>query len=348
MIDWRLLGPLLPLWGLSLLTLGGLSWQSALTQAAFIILGLILFFLVAGYPYEQHRWLGRYYLIASVGLLLLPFIFGSITRGAIRWIPLGSYSLQPSELIKPLLILAYSQYLAKRRDLNWKQLFGFGAWLLLPFILIFKQPDLGTSLVVGAIWLGLLFSARIKAGKILALLLVILLALPLGYRLLRPYQKQRLLSFTNPYSDPAGAGYQVIQALTAIGSGGFWGQGLGRGSQSQLQFLPERQTDFIFAAIGEELGFLAGTGLILSYWWLLKRLLYIAKNAQDDFGRLIVTGVSVMLWFQIGVTVAMNLGLMPVTGITLPLVSSGGSSMLATMVSLGLVSSVWKSTKSGL
>lgn len=343
MIDWRLLGPLLPLWVLSLLVLGGLSWQSALSQAAFIILGLILFFLVAGYPYEQHRWLGRYYLIASVGLLLLPFIFGSITRGAIRWIPLGSYSLQPSELVKPLLIIVFSAYLSQKQSLFWYLML-----LLVPFALIFKQPDLGTSLVVGAIWLGLLLSARIKAGKILALLLVILLALPLGYRLLQPYQKQRLLSFTNPYSDPAGAGYQVIQALTAIGSGGFWGQGLGRGSQSQLQFLPERQTDFIFAAIGEELGFLAGTGLILSYWYLLRRLLVIAKNIRDDFGRLIVTGVSVMLWFQIGVTVAMNLGLMPVTGITLPLVSAGGSSMLATMVSLGLVSSVWKSTKSGL
>jgi len=348
MTDWRLLGPLLPLWALSLLVLGGISWQLALTQAAFIILGLILFFLVAGYPYEQHWWLGRYYLIASVGLLLLPFIFGSITRGAVRWIPLGGYSLQPSELIKPLLILAYSQYLTKRGNLSWKQLFGFGVWLLLPFILIFKQPDLGTSLVVGVIWLGLLLSARVRTSQLLTLSLAVLVCLPLGFNLLQPYQKERLLSFTNPYSDPAGSGYQIIQALTAVGSGGFLGQGLGRGSQSQLRFLPERQTDFIFAATSEELGFLAGAGLILSYWYLLRHLLVIAKNTRDEFGRLIVTGVLVMLWFQVGVTVAMNLGLMPVTGITLPLVSAGGSSLLATMVSLGLVSSVWRFSQSGL
>ena len=348
MIDWRLLGPLLPLWVLSLLILGGLSWQMALTQAVFIGLGLLLFFLVAGYPYEQHLWLGRYYLIVSVILLLLPFVFGVVTRGAVRWIPLGSYSLQPSELVKPLLILGYSQYLVRHRNLNWKQLFGFGALLLGPFILIFKQPDLGTSLVVAAIWLGLLLSARIRTSQLLALGLAVLVCLPLGYRLLQPYQKQRLLSFANPYSDTAGSGYQVIQSLIAVGSGGFWGQGLGRGSQSQLQFLPERQTDFIFSSMAEELGRLAGVGLILSYWWLLKHLLFIAKNTDNEFGRLIVVGVSVMLWFQVGVTVAMNLGLMPVTGITLPLVSSGGSSMLSTMVSLGLVSSVWKSTRSSL
>ncbi|OGD56031.1 hypothetical protein A3I57_01105 [Candidatus Beckwithbacteria bacterium RIFCSPLOWO2_02_FULL_47_23] len=348
MIDWRLLGPLLPLWVLSLLILGGLSWQLALTQAVFIVLGLILFFLVAGYPYEQHLWLGRHYLIASLILLLLPFVFGVVTRGAVRWIPLGSYSLQPSELIKPLLILAYSQYLAKRRNLNWRQLFGFAVLLLGPFILIFKQPDLGTSLVVGAIWLGLLLSARIRTSQLLALGLAVLVCLPLGWKLLQPYQTQRLLSFANPYSDPSGSGYQVIQSLIAVGGGGLWGQGLGRGSQSQLEFLPERQTDFIFATISEELGLLAGAGLILSYWWLLRHLLFIAKNTRDEFGRLIVTGVSVMLWFQVGVTVAMNLGLMPVTGITLPLVSSGGSSMLATMVSLGLVSSVWRFSKSGL
>lgn len=348
MIDWRLLGPLLPLWVLSLLVLGGISWQLALTQAVFIILGLTLFLLVAGYPYEQHWWLGRYYWLASVGLLLLPFIFGSITRGSIRWIPLGGYSLQPSELIKPLLILAYSQYLAKRGDLSWRRLFGFGVWLLLPFILIFKQPDLGTSLVIGAIWLGLLVSARIRTSQLLTLGLAVLVCLPLGFNLLQPYQKERLWSFTNPYSDPAGAGYQIIQALTAVGSGGFWGQGLGRGSQSQLRFLPERQTDFIFAAIAEELGFVAAAGLVLSYWYLLRRLLFIAKNTRDEFGHLIVTGVLVMLWFQVGVTVAMNLGLMPVTGITLPLVSAGGSSLLATMVSLGLVSSVWRFSQFGL
>ncbi|MDP4030720.1 MAG: FtsW/RodA/SpoVE family cell cycle protein [Patescibacteria group bacterium] len=341
MIDWRLIGPLFPLFGLSLLILGGLSLPAMLTQALFIVLGLVLFFLVGRYPFEQHRLLSRYYLIAVVVLLLLPYIFGVATRGAIRWIPLGPYSLQPSELVKPLLIIVMADYLSRwRRGFNLKSFLVYLSLLLVPFALIFKQPDLGTSLVVAAIWLGLLLAARIPGRQLMAFLLLILLALPLGFKLLQPYQKQRLLSFTNPYADPAGSGYQVIQSLIAVGSGGWWGQGLGRGSQSQLQFLPENHTDFIFSAVAEELGLLAAALLILSYWWLLRRLLEIAKNCSDEFGRLLVTGVLAMFWFQTGVTIGMNLGLMPVTGITLPLVSSGGSSLLGTMVSLGLVSSV--------
>lgn len=343
MIDWRLLGPLFPLWALSLAVLGGMGWQLALAQAVFIILGLGLFGLVGGYPFSQHRFLSRYYLGLVFLLLLLPYVFGMVTRGAIRWIPLGSFSLQPSELVKPLLIVIFSAYLTASQ-----KLIGYLVLLLLPFALIFKQPDLGTSLVVAAIWLALLLNSRIEKRKLLGLLALILVCLPLGFNLLKAYQKQRLTSFINPYADPAGSGYQVIQALIAVGSGGWFGQGLGRGSQSQLQFLPERQTDFIFSAMTEELGFAAGFILILSYLWLLRRLLKIAKNAQDEFGRLVVIGVLTMIWFQVAVTIGMNLGLMPVTGITLPLMSAGGSSLLSLMVSLGLASSVWKFSHSGL
>ncbi len=343
MIDWRLLGPLFPLWALSLLVLGGISWELALTQAVFILLGLGLFFLVGRYPYSQHRFLSRYYLGLVLLLLLLPYFFGVVTRGAVRWIPLGSFSLQPSELVKPLLIVIFSAYLTVSQ-----KLIGYMVLLLLPFVLIFNQPDLGTGLVVAAIWLGLLFNSRVDRRQLLGLLAVILVCLPLGFSLLQPYQKQRLISFVNPYADPAGSGYQVIQALIAVGSGGWFGQGLGRGSQSQLQFLPERQSDFIFSAMTEELGFAAGLILIGSYLWLLRRLLKIAKNVQDEFGRLRVIGVLTMFWFQVAVTIGMNLGLMPVTGITLPLMSSGGSSLLSVMVSLGLVSSVWKLARSGL
>lgn len=343
MIDWRLLGPLFPIWGLSLLVLGGISWRLALTQAVFIILGLGLFFLTGAYPYRQHRLLNRYYFGLVLFLLLLPFIFGVVTRGAIRWIPLGSFSLQPSELVKPLLIIIFSAYLTASQKLT-----GYLLLLLLPFGLIFIQPDLGTGLVVLAIWLGLLLNSRVERRKLLGLFALILLCLPLGFYLLKPYQVQRLISFTNPYADPAGSGYQVIQGLIAVGSGGWFGQGLGRGSQSQLQFLPERQSDFIFSTLTEELGFAAGLGLILSFMWLLRRLLLIAKKTEDEFGRLLVIGVTIMVWFQIVVTIGMNLGLMPVTGITLPLISSGGSSWLSVMVSLGLVSSVWKFSQSGL
>lgn len=343
MIDWRLLGPLFPIWGLSLLILGGINWRLALTQAVFIILGLGLFFLTGAYPYRQHRLLNRYYFGLVLFLLLLPFVFGVATRGAIRWIPLGGFSLQPSELVKPLLIIIFSAYLTASRKLT-----GYLLLLLLPFGLIFIQPDLGTGLVILAIWLGLLLNSRVDGAKLLRLFALILLCLPLGFYWLKPYQVQRLTSFTNPYADPAGSGYQVIQGLIAVGSGGWFGQGLGRGSQSQLRFLPERQSDFIFSALTEELGFTAGLGLILSFMWLLRRLLQVAKKTEDEFGRLLVIGVTIMLWFQIVVTIGMNLGLLPVTGITLPLISSGGSSWLSVMISLGLVSSVWKFSQSGL
>ncbi|PIP88236.1 rod shape-determining protein RodA, partial [Candidatus Beckwithbacteria bacterium CG22_combo_CG10-13_8_21_14_all_01_47_9] len=229
-----------------------------------------------------------------------------------------------------------------------QKLGGYLLLLLLPFGLIFKQPDLGTSLVVGVIWLGLLFNSRVDRRQIFGFLGVVLISFPLIFRLLQPYQKERLTGFVNPYADPAGSGYQVIQALIAVGGGGWLGQGLGRGSQSQLQFLPERQTDFIFSAITEELGVAAGAVLLLSYLWLLRRLLVVAGLAADEFGRLVVTGVIIMLWFQAVVTIGMNLGMMPVTGITLPLVSAGGSSLLSIMISLGLVGSVWKFSQSGL
>lgn len=343
MIGWKLLPPLVPLWLISLLVLGGLSWQLALNQAGFIVLGLAVFFLLARYPYEQHLFLGRSYLIVSLILLVLPLIFGVATRGAVRWIPLGNYSLQPSELVKPLLIIIFAQHLSRGRPL-----IGYIGLLAVPFALIFKQPDLGTSLVIAATWLGMLFISRIGLRRLMPLLLLLIVAFPLAFTLLKPYQKQRLTGFLNPYRDPAGSGYQVIQALITVGSGGLTGQGLGRGSQSQLRFLPERQTDFIFAVIGEELGWLATATVLLSYWWLLRRLLMIAKNTREEFGRLVVSGVGVMIWFQAGVTIAMNLGWMPVTGITLPLVSAGGSSLLATMAGLGLAASVWQAQKSGL
>lgn len=343
MIDWSLFGPLLTLWALSLSVLGGLSWALVGNQALFIGLGLGLFFLTARYPYERQRYLTRYYLFIVAGLLILPFIFGIATRGAVRWIPLGGYSLQPSELVKPLLIIIFADYL--RRGLP---LIGYLGLLLVPFGLIFKQPDLGTSLVVAVIWLVMLLAGRLNWKQAGALGLAIAVGLPLGFSLLKPYQKQRLISFADPYSDPAGSGYQVIQSLIAAGSGGLFGQGLGKGSQSQLKFLPERQTDFIFSAVGEELGFVGAGGLIVAYIFLLRRLVFIGKQSPDEFGRLIAIGVAAGLWFQAVVAIGMNLGWLPVTGITLPLVSAGGSSLLATMVSLGLVSSVWQARKSGL
>lgn len=349
MISWRLVGPLFPLLGLSLLILGGISWQLALNQLLFIFIGGLGFYFIANYPFFQHRLLTRVYWLAMVILLLLPFVIGVVTRGAIRWIPLGSFSLQPSEFIKPLLILVLAGYLSRIKNrFTYRQFFIY--WLLaaVPFILIFKQPDLGTALVVAAISLGMLFFSRVNRQQLIVLLLLIIVGLPLGFKLLQPYQRERLSGFLNPYADPAGSGYQVIQSMIAAGSGGWLGQGLGAGSQSQLKFLPEQQSDFIFSNLVEELGLAGGAIIILAYWWLLIGLARIGDDCPDEFGRLVIAGVTVMIWFQVAVAIGMNLGLMPVTGINLPLVSSGGSSLLGTMVSLGLVNSVWKFSRYSL
>lgn len=344
-----ILTPVWPLLTVSLLILGGLSWRLAVNQAGFIVLGLILFTVISRYPFSQHRFLARYYPAVIGLLLLLPFGFGAVTRGAIRWIPLGPFSLQPSELVKPLLIIVFSRFLTGPGiRLTAKNFAVYLLLLLLPFGLIFQQPDLGTSLVVAAIWLGLLFSRKIKFGRAAVFALAIVLAGAGGISRLQPYQRQRLTSFINPYADPGGSGYQVIQSLIAAGSGGLAGRGLGRGSQSQLRFLPEKQTDFIFAATAEELGFFGAAVVVTAYWWLGHRLLLVAGGTGDEFGRLLVIGVLVMIWFQGGVAMAMNLGLLPITGITLPFVSSGGSSMLSSFACLGLAASVWKFSRQGV
>ncbi len=340
-----MLVPVFFLFALSLLILGSLSMTLAINQLIFIVLGLILYFFFSRYPWQQHQFLGKFYFYLTVVLLFLPYLFGVATRGAVRWIPLGNFSLQPSELVKPLLILNFSWYLSRfKNKLSNQALLRYAVLTLVPFLLIFKQPDLGTSLVVLAIGLGLLLMSNLSRRQAVALILFILIAAPLSWWVLKPYQRERLTGFINPYADPAGAGYQVIQATIAVGDGGWFGQGLGQGSQSQLKFLPERQTDFIFASVAEELGFAAAALLLLAYWRLFQILIKWLKTSADRFASLVIAGVLIMLWFQVTVSIAMNLGIMPVTGITLPLVSAGGSSLLATMISLGLVSSAAKAS----
>jgi len=207
-------------------------------------------------------------------------------------------------------------------------------------MLIFLQPDLGSSLVVFIFWLGIAFAAGIPKRLIAGLGLVAAALFPLSWLILKQYQKERIFSFLNPFSDPLGSGYNMIQAMVAVGSGQWLGRGLGRGTQSHLMFLPERHSDFIFASLAEELGFLGGFLLIIVYAFLLWRLLKIASQAKEKYGVLICLGVFSMIFVQVLINIGMNLGLVPVTGITLPLISSGGSSLLATVISLGIVQNI--------
>ena len=282
--------------------------------------------------------------IFSLALLTLVIFKGSSAGGAQRWIAIGKlFKLQPSELAKVAIIITLSATMAKEGR-NLERLTGLILPLLhvaVPMLVIFMQPDLGTSLifvaitgaillVAGTSWLHLAIMGVSGAiGSVLAFLFV-----------LKPYQKTRLIIFRDPWQDPYHYGWQIIQSKVAIGSGQFRGRGLFKGTQTQLDFLPAKNTDFIFSVIGEELGFLGASIFLLIYVFMILRILRVATAAKDNFGRYICVGVAAMLSFQLLVNVGMTISIMPVTGLPLPLISYGGSSFLTTMISLGLVLSV--------
>jgi len=276
--------------------------------------------------------------------LILPFFVGTVTRGSIRWIPIGQFTIQPSEIVKPLLALICAWYWAKK-TVSLKT-FLFFSFLLSPIIiLIFFQPDLGSTLSVLSIFAGSLFALRIKPRQFFVFSAIIIIALPLVWFSLKNYQKTRITHFLDPYSDPLGKGYNLIQAKIAVGSGEFWGRGLGRGTQSHLTFLPERNTDFVFASLAEETGLAGSSFVLILYLFLFLRILKIAFHAEENFpnGRLfflLSMGLFFYLSFQVIVNIGMNIGLLPITGITLPLVSYGGSSLLTNMISLGILESI--------
>lgn len=311
----------------------------AIGQGVFVLIGIIFYFILRSFDYRLLIGIIKPSYILVIVLLIFTFILGLETRGSIRWIPIGPFNFQPSELAKPVLILALAHFWSKNIP-NWINILkSFG--LLVPFaVLIFRQPDLGTTLTVVFIWMSLLVAANIPLFKILLLSLLGIITMPLLWLGLQDYQKQRIFSFLSPTQDPQGIGFHVIQSMIAVGSGQLLGRGLGRGTQSRLQFLPEFRTDFIFAFIAEELGFLGSIIVILLYSIIFIMLFKLLNKVGDRFGELIIIGVMAMMFFQICVNIGMNIGLLPITGITLPLLSYGGSSIVTTILSLGLVASV--------
>lgn len=340
-LDWQLILPVFILFSLSLASLYSIQPQTALFQLFFLLISLPLFLLFSSFHYQDQPKLAPIYAIGSLIFLILPFVFGVVTRGSLRWIQIGSFTLQPSELVKPFLVIIFASFLNQQKKAKpLSTLFTYLSLLIIPAFLVFKQPDLGSSLVIMFSGLSILFISQLPLIYFTLIFLLAALILPLTWKLLRNYQKQRLTSFLNPYADPRGSGYNIIQSLIAVGAGGLWGRGLGRGLQSQLQFLPERHTDFIFATIAEELGLFGGAILLLAYFGLLFRIFMIARRCQDNLGRLIAIGIFALLFFQGTVNIAMNLGLLPITGVTLPFVSAGGSSMLASIISLGIINNI--------
>jgi rod shape determining protein RodA len=339
-VDWWLLGAIFLLICLGLMVLFSVAPDQLYRQLGFVALGLLLFFLVSFTDYRlfSSAYLWLYGL--SVSLLVLTAGFGYASRGATRWLALGIGQVQTAEIIKPLLILALAGWLTRVSAWKLKPTLGFIIGLSVPLMLVFRQPDLGSSLIILGTALGQIFAAGFPVVLMLIGSLSLGLATPWLWQLLRDYQRLRLLNFINPERDPLKTGYNAIQAMIAVGSGQLWGRGLGHGTQSHLKFLPERHTDFIFASLSEELGFAGALLVLILFLVLLVKILFIARSAPDRFGFLVCIGVFAYLFAQVFINLGMNLGLTPVTGITLPLLSSGGSSLLATFISLGLVASV--------
>lgn len=279
----------------------------------------------------------------TVLLLLLVMFVGQSALGAQRWLQIGPISIQPSEFAKLAMIIVLGAFLADKvnRLKYWSDILPVFLVVGIPAALVLKQPDLGTALVFFGILMGTIFVAGIPWKKLGILFGGALLALPVFWHFLHDYQKSRLLVLLDPMRDPLGAGYHVIQSQIAVGSGRFFGKGLFYGPQSQLNFLPENHTDFIFSVVGEELGFIGSAFLILVYGYLLYRSLRIAGEARDDFGMMLATGIASMWAFQLLVNVGMTIGVMPVTGIPLPFVSYGLSSLLTNIAGLAILQNIY-------
>jgi len=331
----------------------GSFWKLTYKRQIFwITLGLLSFFLVSNMSYRR-LWDATYFLYALMLLLLiLVLILGIVRLGAQRWLKLIWFNFQPSELAKLITVIFLSRYFSAKSldDISLKVgKFGVLRSLVLPFLfvaiplgLIAEQPDLGTTLTIFFIFIAMLYISGVRMKYILIFLFIVLLLLPIFWQWLRQYQKERILVFLNPNIDPLGAGYTVIQSKIAIGSGGFLGKGWLSGTQSQLHFLPESHTDFIFATFAEEWGWAGSIALLFLYFLLIMQGFRIAQRTNDHFGRLLALGISLMLCFQIVINISMTLGLAPVVGLPLPLMSYGGSSLFTTFIALGILVNIDK------
>lgn len=313
-------------------------------QGAWAIVGLVAMFAAIYLDYQVLAKFSRMAYVGVLTLLALVLVAGKLVSGAQSWFRFGAFaSFQPSELAKIAAILFLANYLQDRKDLGGLQ------GLIIPFLiilvpmgLILLQPDLGTAMVFAGILFGMVYIAGANPKHLGMIVGLALAVSPLIYFfILKPYQQARLMVLVNPYADPVGAGYNVIQSMIAIGSGQLWGKGLFAGTQTQLNFVPAHHTDFIFSVIGEEFGLIGGILVLAAYFLLLWRGMVVAYTAKDRYGSLVAAGVVSMLFTHIFINIGMNMGVMPVTGIPLPFLSYGGSSLLTNMIGIGLLLNIY-------
>jgi rod shape determining protein RodA len=310
-------------------------------QMIYAVVGLGIMFVVAAIDYRFLESFQKPIYIVTVALPAIVFVIGEITHGAQRWISAGG-SVQPSELTKVLVIVVLAKYLADHQEDMGRLRYVLLSiiYAIPPMILIYLQPDLSTAVVLAVIWVVLVLMAGMRLLHLSVLGIVGVLATPLVWVTMKDYMRQRLITFVTPMYDPLGSAYNINQARIAVGSGGWLGRGFAHGSQSQLHFLRVRHTDFIFSVLGEELGLVGALLLIILLVIVLWRITRAAGMARDTFGYLIACGVAATLSFQAIANIAMNLGLLPTTGIPLPFISYGGSSLITFLIAEGLVQSV--------
>ena len=348
--DWVLLGFVLLLSLISVLEIKSATLHTKFhgfdhKQIGFLAIGIVLMFLISLIDY--HRLIDTVHWAYGIGIvsLIAVALFGTKVLGGKRWISFHGAHFQPSEWIKLILIVAVARYFwgLTGRELSWADIGKVSAMVFVPMAFVLKQPDLGTSLTYLPILICGLFLGGIRFKQVAIILLALVFVGGIAWKSgkqLKPYQQARINAFINPDSDPRGSGYQIRQSLIAVGAGGVWGKGANKGTQTQGDFLPIPYTDFIFAAFCEEHGFVGAVGVLLLYFLILMRLIQNAQTASDLPGSFIIMGVVAVIVFQVAVNVGMVVGLMPVTGIPLPLLSYGGSSVLFTFLALGIVMNV--------
>jgi len=324
------------------------SWEAGVTpvyvkQFYWLGIGLGIALALCIFDYRHLEYFAVPLYAGNIILLLLVLVIGKTSMGATRWLNLGFFNLQPSELMKIMIIFILARHFSSRDPLggyDLRLLMIPAALLAVPALLIMKQPDLGTAMLVIFIAIAMALFAGIRRRTLITLGVLGLGAVAVGWRLLHGYQKERIRTFLNPERDPLGSGYHIIQSKIAVGSGGFFGKGFMQGTQSQLSFLPERHTDFAFSVFAEEWGFLGCLVLLGIYLLLVCWGIYVARRANDRFGMYLALGVTAMLFWHIVVNLGMVIGLLPVVGVPLPLFSYGGTSMVTTMVGVGLLLNV--------
>lgn len=346
--DWVLLGAVFLLIGIGILSLYSISPDAesggyAFRQLVFLGFGIVGLLFCASFDYRHVQKYSTPLYFTMLALLIGVLLWGRTVNGTEGWINLGIARFQPVEAAKPILIIFLASFISKKKT-ELGELVRLTVSFMLSFVLIIlvlKQPDLGSALVLTGIWSGMIIVSGMRLKHFLVLATIGLCVISLGWFVLAPYQKDRIMTVIDPQIDPKGSGYNVIQSTVAVGSGGITGKGIGHGSQSQLNFLPEKHTDFIFSVISEELGLTGSFLVIFLYGVILYRLSRIAQASRDNFGYLVTIGVMIMLFIQVVVNIGMNIGLLPVTGIPLPFLSYGGSSLLSMLLSLGIVMSIF-------